>query len=46
MDACARIGESTDAIVMDDSLPDERDIQEVYQRWAFSSLFVSPVLGV
>ncbi|XP_035465860.2 protein dispatched homolog 2 [Scophthalmus maximus] len=31
MDACSTIGESTDAIVMDDSPTDERDIQEACQ---------------
>lgn len=35
MDACSRMGESTDAIVMDDSPTDEREIQEVCQRWVF-----------
>lgn len=33
MDARSIIGESTDAIVMDDSPTDERDIQEACQRW-------------
>lgn len=33
MDACSIIGESTDAIVMDDSPTDEREIQEACQRW-------------
>lgn len=35
MDACSRMGESTDAIVMDDSPTDEREIQEICQRWVF-----------
>lgn len=35
MDACSIIGESTDAIVMDDSPTDEREIQEACQRWVF-----------
>lgn len=35
MDACSVIGESTDAIVMDDSPEDEREIQEACQRWVF-----------
>lgn len=35
MDACSTIGESTDAIVMDDSPIDEKEIQEACQRWVF-----------
>lgn len=35
MEACSRIGESTDAIVMDESPTDERDIQQACQRWVF-----------
>jgi len=33
MDACSIIRESTDAIMMDDSPEDERDIQQAGQRW-------------
>lgn len=33
MEACSIIGESTDAIVMDESPTDEMGIQEAYQRW-------------
>lgn len=34
MDDCARIGESSDAIVTDDSSVDGRDVQQAGQRWA------------
>lgn len=34
MDACTITGESTDAIVMDESPADERDIREAFQRCA------------
>lgn len=47
MDACSIIGESTDAIVMDDSPTDEREIQEACQRWvSFSRLWISVQLTV
>lgn len=38
MEAGSRIGESTDAIVMDDSPTDERGMQDGCQRWGFISL--------
>lgn len=34
MDAGSTTGDSTDAIVMDDSSTEERDTQEAYHRWS------------
>lgn len=45
MEARSMRGESTDAIVMDDSPTDERGIQEPRQRWvAFSCPCIYQVL--
>lgn len=40
MDACTIAGESTDAIVMDESPADERDIREACQRCVLFLFFL------